>query len=457
MRDKDIRAAIDGYFADMDERPSLQNRVLRRLKGEEKVKKKLSFAAIFAVCLTILALTALAATLLWEQFVPEAKNIEREQGDFIGWRIGDKARLVQALLDTGHLQPSEDTTLALDEAADESARHARIDALMAKLTGWAANEVTVDIITYAVLGAEDTWSPEQRVWWQEISNTSQSPDTLVVPGGGEISEADAVAIGRAAVVEAYGMAQGALDKALPVANLYVTSERPDYKRWDIQFKFFREDDPSYLTRVYSVIVDESGEVIADPDVGMPHVRDMAAETKRLTALEERPAIQAFLRFAKEAGSNAILEWSVKDQARFSRELRGDMLAAMESGELLGFAKGALWADLEIAASVQYIYGEPGADDVQEDAALALAKDLLLSKFGIPARDIKTVYTYYDITDPALPRWKFVVETVLPEGTMMKDSTMYRVELNGHTGEVVITEAFPWNIRHESMENMLKWQ
>lgn len=65
----------------------------------------------------------------------------------------------------------------------------------------------------------------------------------------------------------------------PVANLYTTDERPNYKRWDIQFKKYREGSTSYVEKVYCAVVDENGEVISDPDVGIEHPAESVARQK----------------------------------------------------------------------------------------------------------------------------------------------------------------------------------
>ena len=57
------------------------------------------------------------------------------------------------------------------------------------------------IITYAVMGAEDCWTPEERVWWQQLTRRFDgddgADDTFIVPDDSVISEAQAVTAARA--------------------------------------------------------------------------------------------------------------------------------------------------------------------------------------------------------------------------------------------------------------------
>ena len=72
---------------------------------------------------------------------------------------------MRALVDSGYLAQGGETERLFDEGTPEAERHAIADALLLTLTGQTTvAEISVDIITYAVMGAEDTWTPEERAW-----------------------------------------------------------------------------------------------------------------------------------------------------------------------------------------------------------------------------------------------------------------------------------------------------
>ena len=278
-----IVRAVDARLSGLTGDLWMARRVLARSKASPVRRKKRAVALIVAAVLALAGVGALAASLLWRDQAAPMKQIEQTGGDYAGWSIEDKAALVRALVDSGHLMQSGETERLFDEGTPEAERHAIADALLLALTGQTAvEEISVDIITYAVMGAEDTWTPQERVWWQQLTRRFDgddgADDTFLVPDGSVISEAQAVAAAREAVLSAKELEEGALDAALPVADLYVTEQQPDRPRWNVQFKLFREGSDSYVERVYSAVVDaRSGEVLSDPDTGVPHPDEAAAQ------------------------------------------------------------------------------------------------------------------------------------------------------------------------------------
>lgn len=238
----------------------------RALRRNSRIAEKRAVALIVAAVLALAGMGALAASLLWREQAASMKQVEQTEGDYAGWAIEDKAALVRALVDSGYLAQGGETERLFDEGTPEAERHAIADALLLALTGQTeVAEISVDIITYAVMGAEDTWTPEERVWWQQVTRKFDgddgADDTFLVPDDGVITEAEAVAAARAAILSAKELAPDALDAAQPVADLYVTQQQPDRPRWNVQFKLFREGSDSYVERVYSAVVDaRSGEV-----------------------------------------------------------------------------------------------------------------------------------------------------------------------------------------------------
>lgn len=75
--------------------------------------------------------------------------------------------------------------------------------------------------------------------------------------------------------KAYSLPDDALNHVRVVTNLYVTEQRPVYRRWFIQFQVLREGSDDYVEKYYSCIVDPEGNVIGDPDINEKSVFEYA--------------------------------------------------------------------------------------------------------------------------------------------------------------------------------------
>lgn len=279
MDNNHIKESLDNTLSLLQMQSLNASKLLAEAKGGKKVKRKLSVVMILAIMLLILTVTAIAATLMWEKYVVDLKKREQNQGQYADWEIKTKQDLIKSLMEMGYVQESDLTRQLFDSTISREKQEGIADEIMLMLTKQTdAKEINADIITYAIYGPESTWTAEQRVWWQQVTNmfrkVKDNPDTLVLSEKGDLSEERAISIAKETILKAYELPKEMLDKARPVANLYVTKERPDYRRWDIQFQIYEDGKPDYLQRVYTAVVDMSGKVIADPDVGIDLPKDL---------------------------------------------------------------------------------------------------------------------------------------------------------------------------------------
>lgn len=79
-QDNELRRVMDACLPGLENRPDFDRDVLRQVRGEVKVKKKLSVGFVLVIVLVLAAVTALAAALLWEQQVVPMKEIEQAEG-----------------------------------------------------------------------------------------------------------------------------------------------------------------------------------------------------------------------------------------------------------------------------------------------------------------------------------------------------------------------------------------
>ena len=449
-----IVRAVDALLSGLTGDPWMAQHVLARAEEELPNRRKRRAAAlIVAAVLALAGMGALAASLLWREQAASMKQVEQTEGDYAGWAIEDKAALVRALVDSGYLAQGGETERLFDEGTPEAERHAIADALLLALTGQTeVAEISVDIITYAVMGAEDTWTPEERVWWQQLTRRFDgddgADDTFLVPDGSVISEAQAVAAARTAILSAQGLEDGALDAAQPVADLYVTQQQPDRPRWNVQFKLFREGSDSYVERVYSAVVDaRSGEVISDPDTGVLHPGEDAVP-QPTPVRPDTPLFQAIDAMAQSVQRDiaSFGAWPLSLKAEYARDIAPRVRAIVDSGDLTPLDNGA-GPNLYVIAAATYDYGLPGEGDLAQEEALERARETVRERFGLSQEALSRytdVLVYFDATDPDAPLWRFVFQPEMDARDALGQTQYdlrYRVEIASPAGDVASAEAF----------------
>lgn len=148
-QDNELRRVMDACLPGLENRPDFDRDVLRQVRGEVKVKKKLSVGFVLVIVLVLAAVTALAAALLWEQQVVPMKEIEQAEGDYVNWSISQKQALIRALIDSGNIEETAETARLFDDSTGETEKQAIANQLVLTLTGQTdVKEINVDIITY---------------------------------------------------------------------------------------------------------------------------------------------------------------------------------------------------------------------------------------------------------------------------------------------------------------------
>ncbi len=470
QQDNELRRVMDACLPGLEQRPNFDRDVLRQVRGEVKVKKKLSVGFVLIIVLMLAAVTALAAALLWEQQVVPMKEIEQTEGDYASWPIEQKQALIRALIDSGNLAESAETAQLFEDSTDEAMKHSLADQLLLTLTGQTdVQEISIDIITYAILGPSDTWTPEQRVWWQQVTDqvygSKDAVDTLVISKEDDISEGDAIAIAKEAILAAYALQSDALDNALSVADLYVTEQRPDYRRWNVQFKLLREGSDNYVERVYTAVVDETGQVIEDPDVGAVTPQTSAERAAVLSAgYPDTPLFEQIDDLAMQAGKTVFQLWPLELKAEYSQTIAPQVRTIVESGDLTTLNNGGV-TDYDVIAYSSYTYGLPGGMDITQEEAFTLARQAIMETYHLDSETVAlydNCYIYFDITDPVVTLWKIVFwpsyasAASFPDGFASGQGHLrYKVELNSQTGEVTKAEEFAFDALGGNLEYKLK--
>lgn len=282
----------------------------------------------------------------------------------------------------------------------------------------------------------DTFTPEERVWQQESDKSkehNEANDTLVNPEVGDLSAATAVSIAKAAILEAYSLPIDALDNAQVIIDLYVTNNRPDYRRWMVRFVIRRADN--WLEREYSCIVDSNGVVIEDPDINEPSLHYKAQQWK-----DDDEIISTYRQFSSLNEYKPFWMWPYEAKANCSNRLKKILVTSDDQSY-----------HPDIVTCLKYSFLLPDDSHIQYSNALEIARTSISEKYkvGDSVADMLQVKyeSYVKLVDGEM--WIFVLS-----GGDDYDSLHYFVKLNGSTGSIISCDEVKWfEIYDEDMDNL----
>ena len=288
----------------------------------------------------------------------------------------------------------------------------------------------------------DTLTQEERVWQQESDRSQphqETTDTFVNPTESDFPQEEAIRIAKEAILKAYSLPDDALKHVRIVTNLYVTKERPDYRRWFVQFQVLREGSDDYVEKYYSCIVDPEGNVIGDPDINEKSVFEYADN-------KQSSVIATYNDYVMNKADGCVFQyWSPELKADFSEKVLPEVSSIVESGDLSLLDNGGD-IDYDLMAIATHRYGLPRETDITVEQAYQIAVDYLKEHYGL-SEDIISHYDQwyysYDTTDPDNPKWCIVF---WPGGSSAmylmnqyghdQSSSNYRIEINPSNGTVL---------------------
>ena len=303
--------------------------------------------------------------------------------------------------------------------------------------------VPIETVTFQVdVQNPDTFTPEERVWQQESDRSkphNEADDTFVNPTESDFPQEEAIRIAKEAILKAYSLPDDALNHVRVVTNLYVTEQRPVYRRWFIQFQVLREGSDDYVEKYYSCIVDPEGNVIGDPDINEKSVFEYAENKQSSVIATYNDYVM------NKAGGWVFQYWSPELKADFSEKVLPEVSAIVESGDLSLLDNGGD-IDYDLMAIATHRYGLPRETDITVEQAYQIAVDYLKEHYGL-SEDIISHYDQwyysYDTTDPDNPKWCIVF---WPGGSSAmylmnqyghdQSSSNYRIEINPSNGTVL---------------------
>lgn len=298
MTEQELRAALArSLSAEMpaDTRLAVLHEIHKiRERKNLIVKSKLSVAIILAIVLTLLSGVALAVTLSRAYF-EDVAVLQFESGYYEDWGLKEKKAMVAILEEHGLLSA---------EQADKMTDEASIDAYMIERYGVEGSDRMDTIGLYSILEKElgliETWSLEQRAWYSDMMmqtgllRKGSEEGIFGVPDESDIQPDEAVAIAKAAIIEAFGLSENALDDHR--VYLSFETDSTDWERQNLYYLINFWGDEYYWCNV---------------------TRDGRIMDSTMDEFSLSPAEQVQRKQEEEAQSaGPIDQWSLADKAKW---------------------------------------------------------------------------------------------------------------------------------------------
>jgi hypothetical protein len=210
------------------------------VKEEAAMKRKMSFALVFVLTLILLAGMALAIA-TFRETGRQIVEIEQQEGFYAAWTVEKKAALAMAVIEQGYAERTPETEgLFIGSLSPEEAGRIA-DGVLVAFTGREVSEISFMEIMIAAWGPFEQWSTDEQAWYSQlmVEMGLQGEDhTLYVQPRGPVDEAQAVAIARREIANAYGVPESALDAYTWTTSFQVpefAEEGDDQPYWYVEY------------------------------------------------------------------------------------------------------------------------------------------------------------------------------------------------------------------------------
>lgn len=234
-----LKPILDSQLSGIDWTPEETRNMLRQMKGEPQVKKKISMALALALALMMLALSALAVT-LWKNYYDKIAQNEGEIGYFDSWSGEKRAEFVLAMQAEGVNFDKEQIRKLEDKATpDAEKKKIATDLILDKYPGMQEGTITAISILEAEKGPLPGWSMEDKAAYTQMlvkTNTLGYDEEMYwLPGEGDIPQETALKTADAAIKKEFGET----DEGLKAMTLYVElrsfADQKEHRTWHVYY------------------------------------------------------------------------------------------------------------------------------------------------------------------------------------------------------------------------------
>lgn len=234
MTEYDLRQALmRSLSAEMP--AACRQAVLTEIHKKERcfVRNKFRFALVLTIVLMLLSSIALALSLSREYF-EDVAQLQFQSGYYEDWGLAEKREMVKILEEYSLITATEARSMT-----DEKS----IDAFMIARYGVEGSDRIDTIGLYSILEKElgliETWSLEQRAWYSDMMmrtgllRSGGEEGIFGVPEEKDVQPDEAVAIAKAAIIEAFALSENALDNHR--IDLSFETDSTDWERVNLHY------------------------------------------------------------------------------------------------------------------------------------------------------------------------------------------------------------------------------
>lgn len=258
-----LKPLIDSRLSMLDWTDKQSLKVMNRIKGEEKVKKKMSLAMVLALALALLAVTGLAVT-LWKNYYNNMAKNEGESGYFDTWSGQRRADLVLDMAKEGAAFDREALDKLKDAATNEEEKADIATQLLMEKYDLSEDTITVISIMEKEKGPLPGWSLEDKAKYTQMlvktGTLGADEEMYWLPGEGDLTIEQAGEMAKAAVKDKYGAKDQDFEAMRMIAELRSYADEKENKVWRVFY--LKPDQDLYDMPVFDVKLEaRTGEVI----------------------------------------------------------------------------------------------------------------------------------------------------------------------------------------------------
>lgn len=246
-QDNDLRRAMNACLPGLENKPGFEREVLKRARGEIKVKKKLSVGLVFILILVLAAVTALAATLLTAQQI-----IQQEVLPLIQTSNHEQ---------TPEFFSNDELAYVVKQAQENGIELSKplLKALQAG-QGYSTQSAIMELAS-CDFGAYDEWTIQQQYWFEEIMVAIGWKDENLcrLPEQNALSLEQAMSVAEEYVTITYGDDISDTSRWKRSVTYRVSPEAKEMPRW---WLWFRPVDLKDNQNQYDLVIKANGQVIS---------------------------------------------------------------------------------------------------------------------------------------------------------------------------------------------------